>query len=46
LQGAVALWVRNIANVRKPVNYIDMDYFRVATWTEPRMYGVSLNYKW
>jgi iron complex outermembrane receptor protein len=42
----VALWVRNIGNVRKPVNYIDMDYFRVATWTEPRMYGLSLSYKW
>ncbi|MBK6676433.1 MAG: TonB-dependent receptor [Rhodocyclaceae bacterium] len=42
----IALWVRNIGNVRKPVNYIDMDYFRVATWTEPRMYGLSLSYKW
>jgi len=42
----VALWVRNLGNVHKPVNYIDMSYFRVATWTEPRMYGVSLNYKW
>ncbi len=42
----VALWVRNIGNVRKPVNYIDMSYWRVATWTEPRMYGLSLSYKW
>ena len=42
----IALWVRNIGNVRKPVNYIDMSYWRVATWTEPRMYGLSLNYKW
>ncbi|CAB1370562.1 TonB-dependent receptor [Denitratisoma oestradiolicum] len=42
----VALWVRNLADVRKPVNYIDLSYYRVASWTEPRMYGMSFNYKW
>ncbi|WP_186453852.1 TonB-dependent receptor [Denitratisoma sp. DHT3] len=42
----VSLWVRNLANVRKPVNYIDLSYYRVATWTEPRMVGLSFGYKW
>lgn len=42
----VALWVRNLANVRKPVNYIDLSYYRVASWTEPRMVGMSFGYKW
>ncbi|CAB1368458.1 TonB-dependent receptor [Denitratisoma oestradiolicum] len=42
----VSLWVRNLADVRKVVNNIDLGYYRVATWTEPRTYGLSFGYKW
>jgi iron complex outermembrane receptor protein len=41
-----SLWVRNVANEKKPVNLIDFSYFENASWTPPRTFGLSLNYKW
>ncbi len=42
----LSLWARNLGDVRKVINYIDLSNYRVATWTEPRMVGLSFNYKW
>ena len=43
----VSLWVRNATNVKRMATHIDIGgYYRVASWTEPRTYGVSVNYKW
>lgn len=42
-----SLWVRNASNVKKEVAHIDLaGFYRIASWTEPRTVGVSLNYKW
>ena len=43
----VSIWVRNATNVKREMTHIDVGgYYRIATWTEPRTYGLSLNYKW
>ncbi|QDX82430.1 hypothetical protein B9N43_15015 [Denitratisoma sp. DHT3] len=43
----LSLWVRNLTDQKKMLGHIDVGgYYRVAQWTEPRTYGVSLNYKW
>ncbi|MBK6553162.1 MAG: TonB-dependent receptor [Rhodocyclaceae bacterium] len=43
----VSLWVRNATNVKRQSSHIDVGgYYRIATWTEPRTYGLSVNYKW
>lgn len=43
----VSLWVRNLTNSHKMTSHIDVGgYYRIATWQDPRMYGVSFNYKW
>jgi iron complex outermembrane receptor protein len=42
-----SLWVRNLGNLRKETTHVDVaGFYRVAGWTEPRMMGVSLGYKW
>ena len=43
----VSLWVRNATNVKREMSHIDVGgYYRIAAWTEPRTYGLSVNYKW
>lgn len=43
----LSLWVKNLANVKKEATHIDVaGLYRVAGWTEPRMVGMGLNYKW
>ncbi len=43
----LSLWVKNLTNVKKEATHIDVaGLFRVAGWTEPRMVGMGLNYKW
>ncbi len=42
-----SLWVRNLGNLRKEATHIDLaGLYRIAGWTEPRMLGVSMAYKW
>lgn len=42
-----SLWVRNATNVKKEVAHIDLGgYYRIASYSEPRTFGVSMNYKW
>jgi iron complex outermembrane receptor protein len=44
---SASLWVRNLADTRKEVAHIDVGgYYRIAGWSEPRTFGLSLNYKW
>jgi iron complex outermembrane receptor protein len=43
----LSLWVRNLTNSHKMTSHIDVGgFYRIATWQDPRMYGMSLNYKW
>jgi iron complex outermembrane receptor protein len=42
-----SLWVRNATNLKKEVAHIDLGgYYRIATYSEPRTFGLALNYKW
>ena len=41
-----SLWVKNLTDEDKVTNLIDFGFFRTASWTDPRTYGVSFNYKW
>ena len=46
-KGEVSLWVRNLTNQKKQATHIDLaGFYRIAGWTEPRMAGMSFNYKW
>jgi iron complex outermembrane receptor protein len=43
----LSLWARNLTNVRKQATHIDIaGLYRIAGWTEPRMVGLGMNYKW
>lgn len=43
----LSLWVRNLTNQKKMATHIDLaGLYRVAGWTDPRMAGLSFNYKW
>ncbi len=43
----VSLWARNLTNVKKETAHIDLaGFYRIAGWSDPRMLGLSLNYKW
>lgn len=45
--GELSLWVRNLTNVKKQATHIDLaGFYRIAGWTDPRMVGMSFNYKW
>ena len=42
-----SLWVRNATNLKKEVAHIDLGgFYRIASFTEPRTFGISMNYKW
>lgn len=42
-----SLWVRNLTDVKKENAHIDVGgFYRVAGYTEPRTFGLNLNYKW
>ena len=42
-----SLWARNLTNVQKQTTHIDIaGFYRIAGWTDPRMLGLGLNYKW
>lgn len=46
-QTDISLWVRNATNVKKYASGFDLGgAFIVANWTEPRTYGLAMNYKW
>ncbi|HQR03144.1 MAG: TonB-dependent receptor [Proteobacteria bacterium] len=42
----ISLWAKNLFDSKKLSNLIDFGYFQNATWTPPRTYGLSVNYKW
>lgn len=43
----MSLWVRNLTNSHKMVAHIDVGgYYRIASYQDPRTYGLSFNYKW
>ena len=43
----ISLWARNLTNVKKQTTHIDIaGFYRIAGWTDPRMVGLGLNYKW
>ena len=38
-----SLWVRNATNLKKEVAHIDLGgFYRIASWTEPRTFGLSM----
>lgn len=44
---SASLWVRNLGNEQKQITHIDVGgYYRIAAWSEPRTFGLALNYKW
>jgi iron complex outermembrane receptor protein len=42
----ISLWVKNATNEDKKIQGIDFGVLKTANWQEPRMYGVTFNYKW
>ncbi len=44
---SASLWVRNLTDEKKMTSHIDTGgYYRIASWSEPRTFGLALNYKW
>ncbi|MBP9217407.1 MAG: TonB-dependent receptor [Sterolibacterium sp.] len=43
----LSLWARNLTNVQKQATHIDVaGLYRIAGWTDPRMVGLGLSYRW
>lgn len=42
----LSLWVKNLTDQKKVVQKIDFGMYQTANFQEPRMYGMSFNYKW
>lgn len=46
-EGEFAVFVKNATNERKTVAHMDISgFYQVGFWSDPRMFGMSYNYRW